>query len=331
MNKNDFLMPLDTYINGYLSTNEESHIYNLNKKNVNDTKLRIEFSSSSECYEFKIVNNTKNQNNEVEINPKNILGKKVYDIDFIDDNSQNFTLKIMHKTGNITEFSYSLRYRTDEGTKTFINYEITGEHKTITSTEIKNENNTKTIQINIPPVKKSNELVDANYYLKIYEKNEKSSTISDTIAIVDEVEPLELYYIKCNDDSCNKIVNISSVNSYIISVIAVTPDKELLSYKSIEIIGTGEDKKTDEPTGKQSDEETETQTGDSGQPGINNDGEENKENSYTVVFVIIIVVLVILLAIFIILYILKRNKSQAIELEKDIALVPVNENNNAIE
>ena len=48
-------------------------------------------------------------------------------------------------------------------------------------------------------------------------------------------------------------------------------------------------------------------------------------------FVIIIVVLVILLAIFIILYILKRNKGGSIELEKDIALVPVNENNNAIE
>ena len=135
---------------------------------------------------------------------------------------------------NKNNLSYTLRYRTDGGKKEFNDY------KTIANTngelEIKIQNNDKfkNVEITIPSIQNSKTLqkVNSTYYLKIYKYDINDTIINNTISIIDGIEPYKTYKFKFDGPYYNKSIGIPSENLYYISLTTITPDKELLGYKS---------------------------------------------------------------------------------------------------
>ena len=218
-NKIDYVAPENIYINSNLEPNKNlTHKYKLIKKNTNDKIDRLNTNLSSIDHE-----------------EKENLGKKNIDIK-LDDNYESFIFKVYSDEimDNKNNLSYTLRYRTDGGKKEFNDY------KTIANTngelEIKIQNNDKfkNVEITIPSIQNSKNLqkVNSTYYLKIYKNDENEIMIDNTISIVDGIEPCKTYEFKFDGEKYNKSIEIPSENSYYITVTAITPDKELLAYKS---------------------------------------------------------------------------------------------------
>jgi hypothetical protein len=177
-NNLEFVTPDNIYINGNLKSVENNeNKYKLIKKNKNDKILRVEFSSSSEHVKYKItpedikyeeISNLGKKN--IDINVENILDPIILTI-YSDETIEDKNL-----------LSYSFRYRTDEGKKTFKNYgtygDTNGKIKSNTIEE-KPELNIKKVEITIPSIKESQSLRNLlnledleksapNYYLKVY-------------------------------------------------------------------------------------------------------------------------------------------------------------------
>jgi hypothetical protein len=240
-NNLEFVTPDNIYINGNLKSAENyKNQYKLVKKNKEDKIIRVEFSSSSEYVKYKFTPE------DVKYEETNNLGKKNIDIN-VENVSDSIILEI-YSDGKIEDknlLSYSFRYRTDEGKKTFKNYGTYGDSNgKIQSNKIeeKPELNIKKVEITIPSIKESQSLrnllssedFSPNYYLKVYTlPNKKNLKLSNTISIIEGLELFRSYEFQFNDDICTKTIDIPYDKDVYIAVKATTPDKELLSYESL--------------------------------------------------------------------------------------------------
>ena len=253
-NNIDYVAPDNIYINGNLEAGiNSSNKYRLIKKNVNDKKIRVEFSSSSENVKYKLYyNNNKTENllyiTQVDYNSQQNLGKENIDIN-LDDNFDSLIFEVYNDKieNDINKLSYTLRYRTDEGKTIFRNYKING----TTEIKVEKKDKIKKIELTIPSIQDSNtfEFISANYYLKIYKHSKTDLLINNTISVVDGIEPYKSYEFKIDEVSIKKDIEVpNDSNKYYIAITAVTSDKELLSYESfiIDIEKNKEDKKDDD-------------------------------------------------------------------------------------
>jgi len=274
-NKIDYVAPENIYINSNLEPNNNlSHKYKLIKKNENDKIIRVEFSSSSDNVQYKIykeiIDRLNSNTSEIDYKENENLGKKNIDIK-LDDTYESFIFEVYSEPiiDNKNNLSYTLRYRADGGKKVFNNYKTidktNGELKKIKD---QNDGKFKNIEISIPTIQFSQTLLKVNsiYYLKIY-KNDQKDIINNTISIVDGIEPYKTDEFKFDGEYYNKSIKIPCENSYYITLTTITPDKELLAYKSFLI-----DKD-------------------------NKDNNDNKSYGW-IIFIIIIVILVIIFGIF---------------------------------
>ena len=240
-NNLEFVTPDNIYINGNLKSAENyKNQYKLVKKNKEDKIIRVEFSSSSEYVKYKITPE------DVKYEETNNLGKKNIDIN-VENVSDSIILEIYsdEKIEDKNLLSYSFRYRTDEGKKTFKNYGTYGDSNgKIKSNKIeeKPDLNIKKVEITIPSIKESQSLrnllssedFSPNYYLKVYTlPNKKNLKLSNTISIIEGLELFRSYEFQFNDDICTKTIDIPYDKDVYIAVKATTPDKELLSYESL--------------------------------------------------------------------------------------------------
>ena len=240
-NKLDYVAPENIYINSNLESNNNlTHKYKLRKKNANDKIIRVEFSSSSDNVKYRIYNDKihlLNTNSSLIVyEEKENLGKKIIDIK-LNDSNESFIFEVYSDKiiDNKNKLSYTLRYRTDEGTKVFNNY--TTMDNTNGELKIKIQNNDKfknAYLITIPSIQNSKTLqkVYSTYYLKIYKYDINDTIINNTISIIDGIEPYKTYKFKFDGPYYNKSIGIPSENLYYISLTTITPDKELLGYKS---------------------------------------------------------------------------------------------------
>ena len=252
-NNLEFVTPDNIYINGNLKSAENyKNQYKLVKKNKEDKIIRIEFSSSSEYVKYKI------SPEEIKYEETNNLGKKNIDIN-VENINDSIILDIYsdEKIEDKNLLSYSFRYRTDEGKKTFKNYGTYGDSNgKIKSNKIeeKPELNKRQVEITIPSIKESQSLrsllnseeFSPNYYLKVYTLPSKNKLkLSNTISIIEGIELFKSYEFQFNEDTCTKNIDIPYDKDVYISVKATTPDKELLSYESL-FIETKGNKDNDE-------------------------------------------------------------------------------------
>ncbi len=297
MQKNNlnYVAPNNIYINGNLEKGSNAtNKYKFIKKNSNDTKIRVEFSSSSDNVKYKIYYNNALKllkTTIVDYEVKENLGKQNIDIN-LNENFDSFIFEVYPEKAenDINKLSYTLRYRNDEGKQKFRNYKINGN----TELKIENKDKDKQIEIIIPSIQDSDtlEFISAKYYLKIYKYNENDILINNTISIVDGIEPYKTYEFQMIDTFYKKCIQIPKDNNkYYVTITAVTDDKEFLSYKSILI------------------------------------EEDNKR--IWIIILIIVLVLILLIAIFcIIRCILKKRKNNV---EDEILKMPANSENNLLE
>ena len=259
-NNLEFVTPDNIYINGNLkSAGNNENKYKLIKKNKDDKILRVEFSSSSEYVKYKITPE------DIKYVETNNLGKKNIDIN-VENILEPVILGIYcdEKVEDKNLLSYSFRYRTDEGKKTFKNYDTYGNTNGKINTNKIEENpelNIKKVEISIPSIQESQSLRNLlnsedesksspNYYLKVYTlPNKNKLNLSNTISIIEGIELFRSYEFQFNDDTCTKTIDIPYDKDVYISVKATTPDKELLSYESL-FIETKENKDEDKDEDK---------------------------------------------------------------------------------
>ena len=316
-NNLDIIAPDNVYINGNLKS-DQNHInkYKLIKKNIKDKKIRVEFSSSSESVKYRI-------------NPENIiatetsyLGKKNIDIN-VEEISDPIIFEIYaeNKEEDKNKLSYSFRYRTDEGIKTFKNYETFGNTKgkftLANKTKIQDKNMTS-VQLSIPSILESNNirnlLENENnspnyYYLKIYTCSEKEKELnnSNTISIIEGgMELNKAYEFTFNENIHNKTIDIPLDKNIYITIKAVTPDKELLSYDSLFI-----DKEQ-----KEENNENENENKNKNEP---TDTIVNRSNVhfYSIIILLTSIIIILIMIIFICFIKKKRTKNKDIDLQKD--------------
>ena len=297
-NNIDYVAPNNIYINGNLEPGIKStNKYRLIKKNPNDKKIRVEFSSSSENVKYKLYyNETQNllSATQVDYDSKQNLGKQNIDIN-LDDNYNSLFFEVYNDKieNDKNKLSYTLRYRTDEGKKIFKNYKISG----TTKIKVNKKDKIKKVELTIPSIQDSDtlEIISANYYLKIYKQSKNDLFINNTISVVDGIEPYKSYEFKMNETSIKKNIEIpNDSNAYYISITAVTSDKELLSYKSFLI-------------------------------------DEKKKLSSNILFWILIGILILLLLIAIIIVlrcICKKRKNKNVIEDNKIPIMPLNNENN---
>ena len=306
-NNLEYVAPDNIYINGNLEAGINStNKYRLIKKNVNDKKIRVEFSSSSEKVKYKLYyDNNKTENllssTQVDYESQQNLGKKNIDIN-LDDNFDSLIFEVYNDEieNDINKLSYTLRYRTDEGKKIFRNYKING------TTEIKvdKKDKIKKIELIIPSIQDSDtfEFISANYYLKIYKHSKNDLLINNTISVVDRIEPYKSYEFKIDNISINKYIEIpNDSNEYYITITAVTSEKELLSYESF-LIDKEKSRKED------------------------NDDDDDDNNTLLWILIVILGLLVLIAIIFVIRCICKRRKNKNKIEESTIPIMPLNEN-----
>jgi len=297
-NNIDYVAPNNIYINGNLEPGIEStNKYRLIKKNPNDKKIRVEFSSSSENVKYKLYyNETQNllSTTQVDYDSKQNLGKQNIDIN-LDDNYNSLIFEIYNDKieNDKNKLSYTLRYRTDEGKKIFKNYKLNG----TTEIKVNKENKIKKVELTIPSIQDSDtmEIISANYYLKLYKQSKNDLFINNTISVVDGIEPYKSYEFKMNETSIKKNIEIpNDSNVYYVSITAVTSDKELLSYNSFLI------------------------------------DEKNKLSNNILFWILIgILILLLLIAIIIVLHcICKKRKNKNVIEDSKIPIMPLNNENN---
>jgi hypothetical protein len=254
-NKIDYVAPENIYINSNLEPNYNlTHKYKFIKKNANDKIIRVEFSSSSDIVKYRIYNDKIDRliTNSSLIVYEN-LGKKNIDIK-LNDTYESFIFEVYHDNivDNKNNLSYTLRYRTDGGKEKFNNYKTIAETKGELK-KIKDQNDSKfrNVEISIPTIQNLLTLQKVNsiYYLKVYKYDEKDLMISNTISIVDGIEPNKTYEFKFDGENYNKSIQIPLENLYYISLTTITPDKELLAYKSFLIDKDNTDYKDDKNNG----------------------------------------------------------------------------------
>ena len=285
-NKLNYVAPENIYINSNLEPNIYStHRYKLIKKNINDKIIRVEFSSSSDNVKYRIYNNEINRlsanSSLIDYEEKENLGKKNIDIKLNDDNgSYIFEVYSDKIVDNKNKLSYTLRYRTDEGTKIFNNYKTIDKTNGELKIKIQNNDRSKNFEISIPSIQQSQTLekVNSTYYLKIYKYDKNDTIINNTISIVDGIEPNITYKFKFDGIYYNKNIEIPKENLYYITLTAITPDKELLAYKSYFLIDI-------------------------------DDIDDYKSNGWAIFIIIIIVILFLVILAFIIYFILNKRKS----------------------
>ena len=247
-NNLDYITPENTYINGNLDVGKQSYNkYKLIKKNSKDKNIRVESSSASDDVQYRI-NYEANKLKGINYNVTEKLGKKNIDIELGEDS--NFIIFEVY-TDEIVEdknkLSYMIRYRTDEGKKIFKNYDtIKNTNGTFVLNEHKNDK-VNNIEITIPSIQDSetSQKVPATYYLNIYKYNKEDILMYSTISIVDSSEPYKSYEFKFEGDFYKKNIEIPMDDNYYITLKAVTPDKEFLSYKSLLIKNNNEDQGND--------------------------------------------------------------------------------------
>jgi hypothetical protein len=304
-NKLDYVAPENIYINSNLEPNENStHKYKIIKKNGNDKIIRVEFSSSSDNIKYRIYNDKiyKLNSNLTSIvyEENENLGKKNIDIK-LDDVYDSFIFEVYTDKieDNKNKLSYSLRYRADGGKKVFNNYKTIAKTNGEFEIKVQKNDNFKNVEIIIPSIQLSHSLqkVYSTYYLKIYKYDENDIMINNTISIVDGIEPYKTYEFKFDGEFYNKNIEIPYENLYYITITAITPDRELLSYKSFLIDKDFSD--------------------------------DNQSIDWLLIIIIIIVVLVLILLILIIHCILKKRKNR-IE-DNELAMEPIINNENKLE
>ena len=294
-NNLDYVAPNNVYINGNLEPNKNSiNKYKLSKKNSNDTKIRVEFSSSSENVKYKIYyyndNYTTENNAQVKVNyeTKEALGKQNIDI-YLEDNFDSLIFEVYaDKIENDKDkLSYTLRYRTDEGKTLFKNYKING----IVGVKEEKKDKKNNFILNIPSIQNSDtsENIPAHYYLKIYKKLDNVLFINNTISVIDGVKPYKSYEFSIKEQSIEKTIEIpDDSDEYYAVITAITPDKELLCYNSFMI---------------------------------------NEKTRIWIIILIIILVILLLIALFIIIRCLLRKRRNNIE-DNDIGILPLEKENN---
>jgi hypothetical protein len=238
-NNIDYIAPNNIYINSNLEKGISSK-YKLIKKNSDDKIMRIEFSYSSENVKYKLDYADTTPNNllsEPTINyeEKNTLGKKNIDIN-LDNEHDTLIFEIYSdKTDiDVSELSYSLRYRTDKENN-FKNYKTKG-NINLVKKETDKVNNKTNITLSIPAIKdnSTSEIISAQYYLKVYNYTSKNILINNTISLVDNLEPYKVIeFTNKNEDYEQKLELPNNNEKYFILVDAITDDRELLSYNSI--------------------------------------------------------------------------------------------------
>jgi len=238
-NNIDYIAPNNIYINSNLEKGISSK-YKLIKKNSDDKIMRIEFSYSSENVKYKLDYADTTPNNllsEPTINyeEKNTLGKKNIDIN-LDNEHDTLIFEIYSdKTDiDVSELSYSLRYRTDKENN-FKNYKTKG-NINLVKKETDKVNNKTNITLSIPAIKdnSTSEIISAQYYLKVYNYSSKNILINNTISLVDNLEPYKVIeFTNKNEDYEQKLELPNNNEKYFILVDAITDDRELLSYNSI--------------------------------------------------------------------------------------------------
>ena len=295
-NNIDFVTPDNVYINGNLEPGKNTtNRYKLIKKNSNDKKIRIEFSSSSKNIKYNMYYN-RNENllssTQVDYEVKNNLGKQNIDIN-LDENYDSFIFEVYSDKieNDINKLSYTLRYRTDEGKKVFRNYKLNG--KTEINTQKKDK--IKNIILSIPAIQDSEtlEFISAIYYIKIYKQSGNDLLINNTISIINGIEPYKTYEEKINEESIKKNIEVpNDKNKYYIVITAVTSDKELLSFNSIFV-----DEKND----------------------------ENKK--WWIIILIIILVIILLIVLIIVIHCILRKRKNKIE-DNEIGILPLSNEKN---
>ena len=247
-NNLNYITPENTYINGNLEVGKQSYNkYKLIKKNSKDKKIRVEFSSASDDVQYRI-NYEKNNSKRINYNVTEKLGKKNIDIEL--DKDSNFIIFEVY-TDEIVEdknkLSYIIRYRTDEGKKIFKNYDtIKNINEAFTKNENKNDK-VNNIELTISSIQDSetSKQVPATYYLNIYKYNKEDFLMHNSISIIDSCEPYKSYEFKFEGEFYKKNIEIPIDGKYYITLRAVTPDKEFLSYKSLLINNNKEDEVND--------------------------------------------------------------------------------------
>ena len=296
-NNIDYVTPDNVYINGNLEPGQNTtNRYKLIKKNSNDKKIRIEFSSSSKNIKYNMYYN-RNENllssTQVDYEVKNNLGKQNIDIN-LDENYDSFIFEIYSDKieNDINKLSYTLRYRTDEGKKVFRNYKLNG--KTEINTQKKDK--IKNIILSIPAIQDSEtlEFISAIYYIKIYKQSGNDLLINNTISIINGIEPYKTYEEKINEESIKKNIEVpNDKNKYYIVITAVTSDKELLSFNSIFV-----EEKNDE-----------------------------KNNKWWIIILIIILVIILLIVLIIVIHCILRKRKNKIE-DNEIGILPLSNEKN---
>ena len=221
--------------------------YKLIKKNSKDKKIRVEFSSASDDVQYRI-NYEKNNSKRINYNVTEKLGKKNIDIEL--DKDSNFIIFEVYTdeiVENKNKLSYIIRYRTDEGKKIFKNYDtIKNINEAFTKNENKNDK-VNNIELTISSIQDSetSKQVPATYYLNIYKYNKENFLMHNSISIIDSCEPYKSYEFKFEGEFYKKNIEIPIDGKYYITLKAVTPDKEFLSYKSLLINNNKEDEVND--------------------------------------------------------------------------------------
>ena len=315
-NNLDIIAPVNIYINGNLQSDENLiNKYKLIKKNKNDKNIRVEFSSFSESVKYRFKPET------IQVTETSNLGKKNLDIN-VEAITDPIIFEIFSENKEVdkNKLSYSFRYRTDEGIKTFKSYETFGDSKGKFTLENKEENpdkNIKSVELSIPSILESNNIRNLlenendspNYYLKIYtcEDNKTNLNNSNTISIIEEGMVLNRSYeFTFNEDTYKKTIVIPSDKNIYITIKAETPDKELLSYKSLFI----------ENEIKKEENKTENNTKPNDTP---NNTFLNKSNIHLYIIIILLISInfILIMIIFICFIKKKRVKSKYVDINRD--------------
>ena len=178
--------------------------------------------------------------------------------------------------------------------------------------EIKEESNitldSRKIEIMIPSIKDSenNESISANYYMKIYERQDENEYIGGTISINENINPYKEYELNIKDDNYSTVIEIpNDKKDYYIKLNAITKDNELLSYdKPILIKYEG---KPDE----------DTTDGNHDTPSCSDCEADDGKNTTLIIIIIVISVICLILILMVVHLALKMRKNKIEDVDKN--------------
>ena len=311
----DISTPENIYINGNIKKDEENIVkYKFIKRNVDDKVMRLEFSANSENIDYNIsCKDINGKTIDAKYTEQKNLGKKIIDINSLND-IDSIIFEIFLNNSNISsnisdEISYTLRYRTSDKENSFKNYI---QNKNVEIKEIKEESNItldhRKIEIMIPSIKDSenNESISANYYMKIYERQDENEYIGGTISINENINPYKEYELNIKDDNYSTVIEIpNDKKDYYIKLNAITKDNELLSYdKPILIKYEG---KPDE----------DTTDGNHDTPSCSDCETDDGKNTTLIIIIIVISVICLILILMVVHLALKMRKNKIEDVDKN--------------